>query len=180
MSTASPHQVDFSLPGLIGAILVPGLGHFLRGEKRRAAMIATSILGLFFGGILIGGIDAIDSREDPFWFYGQALVGPLAFGVDYLHQNQFKVVEQTTSPNGKVVVKRRSARPDEGRDPKTNAPTPLQAGAKPPNIKGLAKVNEIGTLFATIGGMLNVIVVLDAALAPRGRARRDNPMEPHA
>ena len=38
----------------------------------------------------------------------------------------------------------------------------------PPNIKSLGKVNELGTLFCAVAGMMNLIVAIDAAF-PRGR-----------
>lgn len=144
----------------LAALVLPGLGHLVLGETKRGVLIAIGVLGLFFGGLFIGGIDSVDSKEDKVWFIGQALVGPLAFGVDYIHQNQFKVKD--TDFSGNIVA--RSARPNEGRDPKTGAPVP---GGTPPNIKSLAKVNEIGTLFSTIAGMLNLIVIMDALLPIR-------------
>jgi membrane-associated protease RseP (regulator of RpoE activity) len=230
----------------LAALVLPGLGHLVLGETKRGVLIAIGVLGLFFGGLFIGGIDSVDSKEDKVWFFGQALVGPLAFGVDYIHQNQFKVKD--TDFSGNIVG--RSARPNEGRDPATgraigaslgitrdqapggkgvlvrgvtpgtgaeksglksgdiifkwnetlvagpddlvsqlgsiadgNSPQAarltIQRGdqqqevtvglepVKPPNIKSLAKVNEIGTLFSTIAGMLNLIVIMDALLPIR-------------
>lgn len=141
------------------AFLLPGAGHYYLGEPKRAALIAVGILGLFFGGILIGGIDVIDSKEDTIWFAGQAIVGPLAFGADYLHQHHFKVTDPGT---GQV----RSARPGEVRGPDGKA-APAKAGQLPPNSKSIGRMNELGTLFATIAGMLNLIVIIDAALHTR-------------
>ncbi len=249
--------VGFNLVAGLAAAIIPGAGHLVLGEKKRAALIATGVLGLFFGGILIGGIDVIDSREDRVWFFGQAMVGPIAFGVDYIHQNRFKGVpssyveglpgsRRTTEAKlaeGRAMI--RSAAPDEVRrvepvsvagrmvdvpildvpvgipasffegspgslrtseerlvlgrrsvrspntgevvfvervtiatsDGKTRveelpivgAPTgKSDNGAEgPPNIKSLSKVNELGTLFATIAGMLNVIVIVDALMPGR-------------
>jgi hypothetical protein len=149
------------------ALVVPGLGHWSLGERKRAMLIAMGVLGLFFGGILIGGIDVIDSKEDTIWFAGQALVGPLAFGVDYLHQNRFKVIGpvDVRNPDGTIstIDRLRSALPTEGRDAQGRA----VPGGRPPNIKSLGRMNELGTLFATIAGMLNLIAIIDAALHAR-------------
>lgn len=184
------------------SLLLPGAGHFVRGERTRALLIAAGVLGLFFGGIFIGGIDVIDSREDRLWFIGQALVGPLAFGVDHAHQTRFKGFEipdelrearRLNSRQLSAFAERpRSAFPDETRelvtfqitDPaagsaasvtlpvfRTLSREELDRGLGPPNRKSLSKVNELGTLFATIAGMLNLIVILDAAF-PSVRARR--------
>src|SRR5262245_19326155 len=134
------------------AYAFPGLGHFVLGERARARAIAAGILGLFFGGLLIGGIDAVDRKEDTIWFAGQALVGPLAFGVDYYHQNFLKVDDQ---------VKLRTANPGETRGPGGRV-AQAAPGQPPPNSKSLGRMNELGTLFCTIAGMLNLIVVIDA------------------
>ncbi len=145
----------------------------MRGEKKRGVLIGAGVLSLFFGGVFIGGIDVVDSREDRVWFFGQALVGPVAFGVDHLHQNHFKVREPrlvpgTTGPTQSHVL--RSARPDEGRAD-DGSPVP---GGTPPNRKSIGKMNEMGTLFSTIAGMLNLIVLIDAAFPSRRRTPLPN------
>jgi hypothetical protein len=134
------------------ACVLPGLGHWFLRERARAGAIAAGILSLFFGGMIIGGIDAVDSKEDTIWFAGEALVGPLAFGVDYYHQHSLKVRDG----NGL-----RTANPGETRDPSGRA-VPAAAGQLPPNSKSLGRMNELGTLYCTIAGMLNLMVVIDA------------------
>jgi hypothetical protein len=165
-----PAAEGFHPLAAIAAILIPGAGHVIRGEARRGLLIGGGILGLFFGGILIGGIDVVDRQEDAPWFIGQALVGPIAFGIDYIHQNHFKVVGTTyfgQGPGTSAADLKRSAYPNEGRDARTGR----AIAGKPPNIKSLSKVNELGTLYSTIAGMLNVIAVLDAAF-PTARRRK--------
>jgi hypothetical protein len=157
-----PTQETFSPVAGILAILFPGAGHLYLKEPKRAIYAAAGVLWLFLGGIFIGGIDVIDSREDDKWFLGQACVGPLAFGVDWYHQNHLKVRE-TIPGRGQRL---RSAYPNEGRDPKTGAPVP---GGIPPNRKSVTKMNELGTLSATLAGMINVIVIIDAAFPTRRR-----------
>ena len=44
------------------------------------------ILFLFFSGLLIGGLDAVDRRNDGIWFLAQAFNGPIAFVADWLNQ----------------------------------------------------------------------------------------------
>lgn len=168
------------------AVLLPGAGHLYLGYTRRAILIASGVLGLFFSGLFVGGIDTVDRREDFVWFIGQAFVGPTAFAVDYIHQHEFKVID----PHSGI----RSAHPDEYRDPRTGAPvriipdpargptativdandptgahTRTISPARPPNIKSLGRMNELGTLFSTIAGMLNLICIIDAAAAHRRR-----------
>jgi hypothetical protein len=140
------------------AVLLPGAGHVYLGEVRRGVLIGVGVLSMFFGGMLIGGIGVVDRRENFIWFLGQAMVGPLAFGVDHLHQSQFKV---QTSQGVRI------AEPDEGRDPGSGRAV---RGAEPPYERSLGRVHELGTLFATIAGMMNLICILDAMFhAPRRR-----------
>lgn len=139
-----PPVADFHPAAAIAAAVFPGAGHYVLGERRRAAAIASGVLGLFFGGLLIGGIDTVDRQEDGWWFLPQALVGPLAFGVDSLHQN-LKVHDGMGPP--------RSPRPDENGW----------------YSKSTGKSNELGTLFSALAGMLNLIVVIDAAFPVRRR-----------
>lgn len=181
----TPPTATLNLAAGIAAALLPGLGHALRGEPRRALLAGAAVLFLFFSGILIGGIDVIDSREDRVWFIGQALVGPVAFAVDYVHQDHFKAYgPETSSPDSRAPqIVSRSGRPDETRVwSDTNSryewqrlsPDQLAAGMGPPNTKSVAKVNEIGTLYATLAGMVNLIVILDAlVVTPRKRRKTE-------
>lgn len=176
------------------AALLPGLGHAYLGETRRALYIASGILGLFFGGVLIGGIDSVDRKEDKVWFFGQALVGPIAFGVDAIHQNYFKgydadkirAVEdldrfpkRNPNPDETIRVETMSLPVRGNQNPSATAATvsvrvpllvPAPPGQAPPLTTSLGRVNELGTLYSTIAGMLNLIVIIDAAY--RGRRRK--------
>ena len=158
-------DTGFDPAALVLAVLLPGLGHMIRHQRWRGGWICAGVLGLFFGGILIGGIDVVDSKEDRVWFLGQALVGPVAFGVDFVHQRHMKVMD----PEQGVL---RSAFPTEGRDPKTRLPIP---GGTPPNTKSIGRVNELGTLFATIAGMVNLIAIVDAGFPTRRRTHAGRP-----
>ncbi len=196
-----PHHGFDPVAGFM-AILLPGLGHIVRGEKKRGLLAGFAVLAMFFGGMLIGGIDVIDSREDKWWFYGQALVGPIALAINHAHQTEFKAygVAHETDPSGRVVYhttermlrgphRLRSVFPGETRkvvdveirDANDNVretrrmpvAAPAGPGEGPPNIKSLAKVNEIGTLYALCAGMLNLIVILDAMFPTRHRRKGD-------
>lgn len=74
------------MAGLL-SIVLPGLGHALTGRVERGIFAGVGVLGLLLGGLLIGGVDAIDSREDRAWFLGQAFGGPIVFAVDAYHQS---------------------------------------------------------------------------------------------
>jgi hypothetical protein len=148
LSTTNPDEHNRREPdrlqpvALVLAILLPGAGHAYLGERKRGVCIGAGVLGLFLGGLLIGGVDAVDRKEDFWWFTAQAGVGPVAFGVDAIHQS-LKVTDERTG-------QKRSPHPDED-------------GAY---TKSLGKINEIGALYAALAGLLNVIAVIDAGWRP--------------
>jgi hypothetical protein len=64
----------------------PGLGHIVRGERRRGRLIMFGMLFLFFCGLLVGGVDCVDRKRDHLWFLAQAVCGPIAFAADLVNQ----------------------------------------------------------------------------------------------
>lgn len=127
------------------AWLWPGLGHFSLGYRRRAVLAMCGVLGMFVTGLAVGGVDAVDSKEDGAWFIAQAGNGPLAFGVDALNQSLLK-----TGQVGTLL------------DP------PRQGGGGPPpakisSYKGLGAANEFGILFIALGGLMNLVLVMDCS-----------------
>jgi hypothetical protein len=160
------------------AILFPGAGHVFLGEVKRGILVAVGVLGLFFGGMLIGGIDVVDKEDDFVWFLGQSLVGPVAFGTDWVHQNMMKVKD---AQSGKPRTARPEVRDEHGnviqrvevRGPDGKAAFG-QPGQLPPNTKSVGRINEIGTLYGAIAGMLNLIAILDVLFhnRPIGAAAR--------
>ena len=152
MSQTPAHRFD-PIAGLL-ALAFPGFGHLAIDKRSRAAALAAGVLFLFVGGLFIGGIDVVDSREDRLWFYAELGVGPLAYATDYIHQTRFKVNDL-----GEI----RSANPDETRAP-DGSPRTAAPGQRPPNAKSVGRMNELGTLFCTMASFLNLIAVFDAAL----------------
>lgn len=153
--TTHPELHFQPVAGLL-AFVFPGLGHCYLGDVRRGALIATGVLGLLLGGTLIGGIDVIDRTEDKWWFVLQAGAGPAVFVADAVHQNVLKTQERRGTQ-----VFRRSPLPAE-------RPTDPQ----PASTKSLGRVNEVGSLFTALGGMMNMIVIIDALWFP-ARTRRE-------
>ena len=122
------------------AWLFPGLGHLHLGHRRQGSLIMFGILFLFLGGLLVGGVDVVDRREDRLWFLAQSLCGPVAFVADGVR--------------ARVVA---------GADPEAQR-----------NRRSLGRVNEMGTLFTALAGLMNLIVILDAAF-PVDRAGNKEP-----
>ena len=137
MSPSAKSDARFTPFAAVLAWVWPGLGHISLGQRRRGGLIMFGVLFLFLGGVLIGGIDAVDRREDPLWFLAQAVCGPIAFATDLANQRLVS-------------------------DPQLRL-----------RRKGLSHVNEIGTLFAALAGLMNLVVILDALHRPGGRRGTD-------
>lgn len=143
---AQPEPDDIQPLAAVLAWVLPGLGHWYLGHRRRAGLVAASVLGLFGAGVFIAGIGAVDAggltpnlvravtgRGDPvvapgpeaMWFVGQAFVGPIAFAIDYAHQTRFKVAQtRPANPRAGTSAVRllRPANPWEIRHPRTGEP----------------------------------------------------------
>ncbi len=162
MSTPTPTEFN-PLAGLAAAIF-PGAGHLVLGRPKRAMLACIGVMGLFFFGLFIGGIDAIDSKNDKVWFYAQVLVGPPTFIVDTIHQKKYKAYDigsgilRTGFPGEHRV--------HDGTRPvwETLSTEQIQAGMGPPNVPGLGRLNEIAMLSIVLAGMLNLIIFLDALM----------------
>ncbi|MEQ9094708.1 MAG: hypothetical protein RIE32_00430 [Phycisphaerales bacterium] len=176
VSRFAPGPERFHPVAGVAGLLLPGLGHLVLGQPRRALAIGLGILGLFFGGILLGGIDTVDSREDRLWFYVHAFVGPATFVADWVNQNQFKAWAMDDSAPGRPQPIFRSAFPGEvrvataqdGRLPYPQLARTPQWGdsgsfqGRPGAGKSVGKVNEVALLMVALAGMLNLVAVLDA------------------
>ena len=100
---AEPRQFN-PVAGLL-ACAWPGAGHIYLGHPRRGLLIMFGVLFLFFGGLLVGGVDSVDRQRDHLWFLAQMLNGPVAFGADYVNQRFVKTrPEHVTLADGTTVV----------------------------------------------------------------------------
>ena len=148
--------------GVKGPILnwvFPGLGHLALGYRRRGMLAMVAILGMFAGGLLIGGLDAVDSVEDAPWYIAQSGNGPIAFAADLANQELLK--------KGKVGEL-------------LPAPSPTDPSGRPAagqhyvsTFKGIGAANEFGTLFIALGGMMNFILVMDISRRERAESPND-------
>lgn len=99
------HEETFQPVAGVLAFLVPGLGHIWLGQTRRGLLIGAGILGLFMGGLLIGGIDVVDRVTDRWWFLLQAGNGPIAFFTDMINQRMNRA-STTNLPRDIVAIGR--------------------------------------------------------------------------
>lgn len=143
MTTTSPKQPFRFGPFLLGW-LFPGLGHILSGNAKRGLYAMAGILLLFVTGVAVGGIDCVDRTEDRLWFIGQAGAGPITLAVGYAND---------------TLLKTGSAAPMlEAPSPPGGARVSVSA------FKSIAHANDFGTLLVFLAGLLNICVMLDAAV----------------
>ncbi|MBN8645905.1 MAG: hypothetical protein J0L61_11775 [Planctomycetes bacterium] len=130
------------------ACLFPGLGYIYLSQFRRAFWVAGGVLGLYMGGLLVGGISVVDRLNDRWWFYLQCGVGPTTFVVNHLNAGYQRLTP--SGPNPTVTAYRRS----------------------------LGRVYEVGALSAGVAGMMNLIAIVDCFVhtPPPRRSRRKDPV----
>ena len=105
---------------VVGAMawLVPGAGHYLLNEKRRAAVILVAILLTFLVGLYVGSIGVIDPVNAKPWYAAQVMNTPLV-----------------------MVLGRIGA-----------------TG----NYRVFGRANEIGQIYTSIAGLLNLLCIVNA------------------
>jgi hypothetical protein len=143
-------EPSFNIPAAILGWLLPGVGHWKVGEKARGMLVLLGVGGLFLLGVLVGGVDCVDRREDGMWFIAQAGAGGLAFATDELNTAILK-----SGRVGELL------------------PLAVQSGTvMVSSFKGAGPANEIGTLLCGLAGMMNVIAVLDVLYRPCSVAKK--------
>jgi hypothetical protein len=159
--------------------LVPGLGYGLIGEKFRGLVIGATVVVMYVGGLLIGGVRVIDvPGYDEF---GKPITLPVVDG-------QGKPLRDEENREVRTWVMRVSPMSQVRDKPWSIAqvmagPLGVASGAASlwaagPNADGTGtigtrshvRVNEIGTLYTAVAGMLNLLAILDSV----GRAGRVN------
>lgn len=136
----------------IAAWLVPGLGHWLLGQRDRALILFLALSLLWGSGLVLGGIAAIDFRDRNNLII-TVLQAPLAgnWAVFGYHRS----LERRS---GGVPLPQRDA----------NDPAPLYEPSH-------GRMQETAALFAAIAGMLNLLAIVDVLYRdprdPRNRVR---------
>jgi hypothetical protein len=164
-SSSDQPQSLFSPTAAVLAWLWPGLGHISLGERKRGVLIMIGVLFLFISGLLVGGLDCVDRKHDKLWFLAQSFCGPIAFGADFANQRLVQNVPQNWEPGTDARQRFIEGDPDLRR--------------RLSRI-GLGRVNEMGTLFVALAGLMNVVVILDALhyVPPSAAKRRKGDDEP--
>ncbi|MHC4219716.1 MAG: DUF6677 family protein [Planctomycetota bacterium] len=150
MSTKYPGQ--FTPFAAFLAWAWPGLGHISLGERKRGMLVMFGVLFLFVSGVLIGGVDVVDHEDDTLWFVAQALCGPVALATDLANQRLIRPM------------------PGDWKDRYEQGDPEIMDRIR---RKSLGHVNEMGTLYCALAGLMNLVVILDALQPPQRRRGRN-------
>jgi hypothetical protein len=135
------------------AWLVPGLGHFYQGRTGKGWLYAISILTLYFIGFALG------EQHIVYWRWVNPLNNPERFCLHYIGQFFVGLPALPALIQGTLIHYDLS---------------PILGGfmAEPPAnvINGLhprlGKLVEIGTIYTTVAGLLNILAIYDALEGP--------------
>lgn len=139
------------------AWLIPGWGHLYQGRKGKAILYASCILGLYFMGLLMG------EGKIVYWRWVNPFDKPEKFCIYYV--GQFWVGLAALPAFIQSTLQYYGFEP-------TLWSFPWNFLAEPPQdvLNGLhprlGKLVEIGTIYTTIAGLLNILAIYDAYEGP--------------
>jgi hypothetical protein len=125
------------------AWLVPGGGHYVLNEKKRATVIFTMVLLTFLVGLYVGSIGVIDSINAKPWYAAQVMNSP-------------------------VVIVLGSHVAGVERQAEREATGGRQSETIPYRVYGRA--NEIGQIYTSVAGLLNLLCIVNAIYVAHLRA----------
>ena len=131
----------------IAAWLVPGLGYVLIGERRRALFAGITIFIVFLLGLLIAGVRCVDVP---------------GFDVDGTLKRQGSQTILTNQPI-RAIADKPWYIPQILAGPLTIATSIWSVEISGSVDKSTARLWDIGTLYTAVAGMLNLLVIIDAA-----------------
>jgi hypothetical protein len=150
----SPVPLRHPLQAAFLAWLVPGLGHFYQGRRGKGWLYAICILGLYLVGLLLGEGKVV------YWRWVNPLNNPEKFCLYYVGQFFVGLPALPALIQGTLHY----YFPEMGpilwgfmAEPSQNVLNALQ---------GRGKVVEIGTIYTTVAGLLNVLAIYDALEGP--------------
>jgi TM2 domain-containing membrane protein YozV len=146
---------------LLLAWLVPGLGHFYQGRISKGVLYAVSILSLFVVGLAMGDWKIV------YWRWVNPTVSTETFCFNYLGQFWAglialpALIQSTLRWDGRPSILWGFMA----------EPTQFEINGLYPK---LGKFVEIGTLYTTVAGLLNILAMYDAFEGPAQQAE-DHP-----
>jgi hypothetical protein len=166
---------------LVLAWLVPGLGHMLIGHKGRGLLFMLGIHGLFAAGLLMGGIRVINPPDQPIWTYTELMTGwPMLVARSVEKASRVELGDHSpqysTGSNeykGQLQIKfDQEAPPRETL--KQKQARAIQYIQEHPNFAYDPRIQDVGSVYCGIAGMLNLLVMADVFLRIIG-AKRPQP-----
>ena len=88
----------------LAAWVLPGAGHFLLSERKRALLIFLTITLTFAAGLWVGSIGVIDSVAGWAWYIAQIMVSPAAGIIDHITRSQKIVSFARPSDIGQIYT----------------------------------------------------------------------------
>ncbi len=174
---APKHRVPSPPLIVLAGWVLPGLGYWLLGQRARATVVGVTIITLFLSGMLLGGVRAIQVPA-----YGEG--GGKLYTVSGSGVQEEQPDEQDPSHNW-VATDFRGLLAEIGNKPWSicqvmTGPIALGSGAvsvwasrpvklengkwgDPPGVLSHSRINEIAVLYTAVAGMLNLLVIIDAA-----------------
>lgn len=140
--------------------IVPGLGYVLIGERGRGLIAGVTILLTFVFGLLIGGIRVVDVPG--YDTYGNATTVNIGGAPVWTVRARFTnevlnkpwYMAQTLVGPVNFAATWGSLQTAQAKDPDTGEQLHRQS---------TARIADIGTLYTAVAGMLNLLVIIDAA-----------------
>ena len=178
MADATNQQPEEGINYLALALawLVPGLGHMVIGHKARGMVFLVTLHGLFALGLILGGIRAINPPEQPIWRYTQFLSGWPMLVTNYVERKVYEpeyVYVDREHPMTKIEKLYESGRPsllDDAARPRREAYA-KDFIEKHPLFSYHPKIQDIGSVYCGLAGMLNLLVIFDVLLRITGSQR---------
>jgi hypothetical protein len=155
-----PVSISNPLRAAFLAWLVPGLGHYYQGRKGKAILYAVCILGLYLMGMLMG------EGKIVYWRWVNPLNNPEKFCVYYIGQFFAGLPALPALIQGTLR--------HYGHDPILwgflAEPSQIALNGLQPR---LGKLVEIGTIYTTVAGLLNIFAIYDAYEGPAYQGYED-------
>jgi hypothetical protein len=135
------------------AWLIPGFGHYYQGRKGKAFLYFFCILGLYFAGLAMG------EGKIVYWRWVSPFQNPEKFCVHYL--GQFFVGLPALPALIQGTLRHYGLGPILGGI--LSEPSQVDLNGIHPR---LGKLVEIGTIYTTVAGLLNILAIYDAYEGP--------------
>lgn len=139
MAKAASKSAPLPYVAMVLAWVIPGVGHYYLGRRRRAIIIFLTVGVLFWSGVAVGGVMTVDFRNERWWFVADMCSGVHGFIGWYCQKQLYHDLD---------------AKPGVGMDQKMQD-------------RGVALVPPAETVaraYAGVAGLLNLLCIFDALM----------------